>query len=140
MTASKKEHFGISDLSKEFGITARTLRHYEDEGLLKPERRGNQRLYTAGDRVRLILILRGRAVGFSIAEIKEIISLYNQPTGVEAQRKLLLEKVETRRKLLLEKMDDLKHMLGELDALEKRMKNDAPKRKGSAGKKSAKRR
>ncbi|MCB0218746.1 MAG: MerR family DNA-binding transcriptional regulator [Chrysiogenetes bacterium] len=140
MSADKKEHFGISDLSKEFGITARTLRHYEDEGLLKPERRGSQRLYTAGDRVRLILILRGRAVGFSIPEIKEIITLYNQPTGVQAQRKLLLEKVETRRKLLLEKMSDLKHMLGELDALEKRVKNDAPSRKGTNRKRAPKRR
>lgn len=138
MTASKKEHFGISDLSKEFGITARTLRHYEDEGLLKPERRGSQRLYSAGDRVRLILILRGRAVGFSIPEIKEIITLYNQPTGVQAQRKLLLEKVETRRKLLREKMSDLQHMLDEIDALEKRMKAVPPRRKNGSRKKAAK--
>jgi DNA-binding transcriptional MerR regulator len=84
--------YSISDLAKEFGVTARTLRHYEQEGLLAPERRGQVRLYTARDRARLVLILRGRRVGFTLAEIIEILDLYDQSDGhvtqlIHAKRK-----------------------------------------------------
>src|SRR5258708_13550775 len=69
--------FTIRQLTKEFGVTARTLRFYEDEGLIAPERRGQTRIYSPRDRARIILILRGRRVGFALAEIREILDLYN---------------------------------------------------------------
>jgi len=70
--------FTIRQLTKEFEVTARTLRFYEDEGLIAPERRGQTRIYSGRDRARITLILRGRRVGFSLAEIREILDLYDQ--------------------------------------------------------------
>src|SRR5258708_2761430 len=69
--------YTIRQLTKEFDVTARTLRFYEDEGLIAPERRGQTRIYASRDRARIILILRGRRVGFSLAEIREILDLYD---------------------------------------------------------------
>jgi len=70
--------FTIRQLTKEFSVTARTLRFYEDEGLIAPERRGQTRIYSVKDRARIMLILRGRRLGFSLAEIREYLDLYNQ--------------------------------------------------------------
>jgi DNA-binding transcriptional MerR regulator len=70
--------FTIRQLTKEFSVTARTLRFYEDEGLIGPERRGQTRIYSVKDRARIMLILRGRRLGFSLAEIREYLDLYNQ--------------------------------------------------------------
>jgi DNA-binding transcriptional MerR regulator len=70
--------YTIRQLTKEFGVTARTLRFYEDEGLIAPERRGQTRIYSVRDRARIILILRGRRVGFSLAEIREYLDLYDK--------------------------------------------------------------
>lgn len=69
--------FTIRQLTKEFSVTARTLRFYEDEGLIGPERRGQTRIYSVKDRARIILILRGRRLGFSLAEIREFLEMYN---------------------------------------------------------------
>jgi DNA-binding transcriptional MerR regulator len=89
--------FTIRQLTKELGVTSRTLRHYEDEGLLSPERRGQARIYHGRDRARLTLILRGRRVGFSLAEIKEILDLYNaEDQGalqLEHSRKKFVERI-----------------------------------------------
>ena len=75
-TTTINRTYTIRQLTKEFSVTARTLRFYEDEGLIAPERRGQTRIYSARDRARIILILRGRRVGFSLAEIREILDLY----------------------------------------------------------------
>jgi DNA-binding transcriptional MerR regulator len=89
--------FTIRQLTKELGVTSRTLRHYEDEGLLSPERRGQARIYHGRDRARLTLILRGRRVGFSLAEIKEILDLYNSEdqgaSQLEHSRKKFVERI-----------------------------------------------
>jgi DNA-binding transcriptional MerR regulator len=77
--------FSITDLAREFGVTSRTLRFYEDEGLLHPERRGSQRLYSRGDRARLSWILRGRSVGFSLADIRELLDMYAPGPARRAQ-------------------------------------------------------
>ena len=77
--------FTIRQLTKEFGVTARTLRFYEDEGLIAPARRGQTRIYSPRDRARIILILRGRRVGFSLAEIGQILDLYDAHDGGKAQ-------------------------------------------------------
>src|SRR5215510_14328154 len=82
--------YSIAELAREFAITARTIRFYEDEGLIKPKRQGLTRLYSAHDRVRLSWILRGKRLGFSLAEIKELLDLYQvDRTGVQQLRELL---------------------------------------------------
>ena len=82
--------YSIAELAREFAITARTIRFYEDEGLIKPRRQGLTRLYTAHDRTRLGWILRGKRLGFSLAEIKELLDLYQvDRTGVQQMRELL---------------------------------------------------
>ena len=82
--------YSIAELAREFGITARTIRFYEDEGLIKPRRQGLTRLYSAGDRTRLGWILRGKRLGFALAEIRELLDLYQvDRTGVQQLRELL---------------------------------------------------
>jgi DNA-binding transcriptional MerR regulator len=82
--------YSIAELAREFGITARTIRFYEDEGLVHPRRQGLQRLYSLGDRTRLGWILRGKRLGFSLSEIKELLDLYQvDRTGVQQLRELL---------------------------------------------------
>ena len=82
--------YSIAELAREFAITARTIRFYEDEGLIKPKRQNLTRLYSAGDRTRLGWILRGKRLGFSLAEIKELLDLYQvDRTGVQQLRELL---------------------------------------------------
>ena len=82
--------YSIAELAREFGITARTIRFYEDEGLVKPRRQGLTRLYSAGDRTRLGWILRGKRLGFALAEIRELLDLYQvDRTGVQQLRELL---------------------------------------------------
>ncbi|MGB0495131.1 MAG: MerR family transcriptional regulator [Kangiellaceae bacterium] len=113
--------FSISELSKEFGITPRSIRYYESEGLISPERQGSQRIYHRGDRIRLQLILRGKRVGFSLSEIREIINLYDSPSGEQKQTNLLYGKIEERRNTLYQQQKDIETMLLELDQLENRI-------------------
>ena len=96
--------YSIAELAREFGITARTIRFYEDEGLIKPRRQGLTRLYSTHDRVRLGWILRGKRLGFSLAEIKQLLDLYQvDRTGVQQLKELLrrsrvhIEDLERRR-------------------------------------------
>jgi|HubBroStandDraft_5_1064220.scaffolds.fasta_scaffold08143_7 DNA-binding transcriptional MerR regulator len=98
-TTTINRTYTIRQLTKEFSVTARTLRFYEDEGLIAPERRGQTRIYSVRDRARIILILRGRRVGFSLAEIREILDLYALQDGGVSQlthsRKKFAERIET---------------------------------------------
>ncbi|WP_223669114.1 MerR family transcriptional regulator [Kangiella shandongensis] len=119
MTEEKTE-YSISDLAKEFGITSRSIRHYEDEKLITPTRRGVHRIYNNRDRVRLQLILRGKRLGFSLAEIKEIIDLYGME-GEEKQTKRLLELITVRRESLNQQLKDIKYLLKEFDVLEAKL-------------------
>ena len=80
------ETYGIAELAREFGVTARTIRHYEDEGLIAPLRDGQRRVYRPRDRTRLRLILRGRRLGFALAEVREIVDLYDAAPGEIGQR------------------------------------------------------
>ena len=112
------DSLSITDLSKEFDVTTRAIRFYEDEGLLHPRRRGRQRVYSNRDRVRLKLILRGKRLGFSLSEIAEIISMYHSDTGEVAQLDYFIEKIRDRRSLLLQQKDDIEVTLAELDAIE----------------------
>jgi DNA-binding transcriptional MerR regulator len=88
--------WSITELAEEFGLTTRAVRFYEDKGLLSPERRGQTRIYHPRDRARLILIVRGKNVGLALAEIKEILSLYDQDEGCETQNRVALGKFRKR--------------------------------------------
>ena len=106
--------YTIRQLTKEFSVTARTLRFYEDEGLIAPERRGQTRIYSTRDRARIILILRGRRVGFSLAEIREILDLYGVHDGGVTQlvhsRKKFAERVDTLEKQKIDIDEALKEL------------------------------
>lgn len=115
--------FSISDLAREFQVTTRTIRFYEDEGLLTPERRGQTRVYSAGDRVRLMLILRGKRLGFSLAECREIFDLYDPEQGNRAQLNLMLDKLAQRRAALEQQLKDIRQMQKELDTAETRIRD-----------------
>ena len=104
-----KSHYSIGELCDEFQVTARALRFYEDEALIAPERRGTQRLYTDRDRARLAWILRGKRVGLSLADIKELLDLYDVGDGRETQRLKTIERCQ-------EQVDRLKHQRVDIDA------------------------
>ena len=114
------DSYSIGDLSREFGVTTRTIRFYEDQGLLSPTRNGQNRIYQARDRVRLKLILRGKRLGFSLKEINKLIALYDAPEGEAGQLRSFIEKIRARREELLVQQDDIAHVLEELDTLEGR--------------------
>jgi DNA-binding transcriptional MerR regulator len=107
-------HYSIRELTKELGITARTLRHYETEGLIAPARRGQQRLYSARDRARITLILRGRRVGFTLAEIGEILDLYDAGDGGASQLAYAQRKFAERIEMLERQKADVEESLAEL--------------------------
>jgi DNA-binding transcriptional MerR regulator len=106
--------FTIRQLTKEFGVTARTLRFYEDEGLIAPARRGQTRIYSTRDRARITLILRGRRVGFSLAEIREILDLYDLHDGGKTQILHARKKFEERVSTLERQKIDIEESLTEL--------------------------
>jgi DNA-binding transcriptional MerR regulator len=113
-----REYFTITDLTREFDVSTRTLRFYEDEGMLRPARRGRTRLYRVADRHLLRQILRGKRLGFSIAEIKEVLAIYHQPLGEVGQLNALIAKIEAKREELRQKRRDIEETLGELNAVE----------------------
>ena len=111
--------YSISELSREFEVTTRTIRFYEDEGLLRPERVGRQRVYSPGDRVRLKLILRGKRLGFSISEIGDIIQMYDSTPGESGQLTYFIDRIQQRRHTLQQQHDDIEVTLRELNQIEK---------------------
>jgi DNA-binding transcriptional MerR regulator len=114
------ETYGIGELAREFGVTARTIRFYEDLGMLTPLREGQKRVYRARDRVRLKLILRGKRLGFSLAETREMIELYDAPEGEFGQLRLFREKIAERRAELEAKRRDIAAALKDLDRADER--------------------
>lgn len=114
----------IAEVADEFDITHRTVRHYEDLGLLTPERRGTQRVYHRRDRTRLNLILRGKRLGFPLEQIRTIIDLYDAPRGRSSQLEYVLGQIDERRTDLEQRRRDLDEALDELARFEERCRAD----------------
>jgi DNA-binding transcriptional MerR regulator len=114
----------ITELAEEFGVTLRTLRHYEDLGLLSPARRGQVRVYDLRDRTRVELVLRGRRLGFSLPEIATIVNMYDEQPGEAGQLEYLLEQIEVRRVDLEQRRRDIDATLVELDRVAARCRED----------------
>ena len=114
---SESRTYAIGELASEFQVTSRTLRLYEEEGLLKPQRAGTRRIYSERNRVRLRLILRGKRLGWSLAEIKELFDLYDSSHGEEAQLELMLAKLEQRREMLEAQKRDIENALEDLERI-----------------------
>ncbi|MEO3999105.1 MerR family DNA-binding transcriptional regulator [Mesorhizobium sp. CAU 1732] len=113
-----REYYSITELTREFDISTRTLRFYEDEGLVAPVRRGRTRLFRPSDRQLIRQIMRGKRLGFSINEIREIIQMYKTPPGEVGQLKLMIKRIEEKREDLRQKRRDLEETLAELDQAE----------------------
>jgi DNA-binding transcriptional MerR regulator len=117
-----EQHFTISQLAGEFGITTRAIRFYEEKGLISPRRSGQQRLYSAADRVRLKLILRGKRLGFTLEESRDLIDMYDPRHGNVEQLQRLLQKIEDKEALLQRQLRDIAGMQRDLDEVRQRCK------------------
>ena len=115
---SAQSTYSISDLSREFDITTRSIRFYEDQNLLSPERKGQTRIYNQGDRVRLRLILRGKRLGFSLAETGKLFELYDADKSSVKQLISMMDLISQKKADLKQKLDDISAVLIELDELE----------------------
>ncbi|WP_232366317.1 MerR family transcriptional regulator [Aliidiomarina halalkaliphila] len=113
-----QDTFSIGDLSREFDITTRSIRFYEDQGLIIPERRGQTRIYKQKDRVRLKLILRGKRLGFTLAETKTLFDMYERDGSSVNQLQTMLALIEDKKAALRQQLEDIKVVLHELSAVE----------------------
>ena len=107
--------YTISELAREFGVTTRTIRFYEEKGLIHPQREGHRRLYSPADRVRIKLILRGKRIGMTLQESAEVIDLYDPGNNNTAQLRTLLTTIAERRAILMRKKQDIDDLLNGLD-------------------------
>lgn len=120
---ASQANYSISDLSKEFDITTRSIRFYEDQGLLAPTRRGQTRIYNQRDKVRLKLILRGKRLGFSLAETGRLFELYDADKSSATQLASMMELIAKKKDDLKQQLDDINAVLIELNDLEDNCQN-----------------
>jgi DNA-binding transcriptional MerR regulator len=120
--AAERTEFSISELAREFDVTPRAIRFYEDQGLLSPRRDGQRRIYTPRDRTRLKLTLRGKRLGLSLSEIRELIDMYEPGRDERPQLKRFLAVLESHKSALLQQRADLEAQLSELQAFEKKVR------------------
>ncbi|MEO7055956.1 MAG: MerR family DNA-binding transcriptional regulator [Caldimonas sp.] len=112
--AAPAAQFTIGELAREFGLTTRAIRFYEDCGLLTPERAGRNRVYTVRDRARLTLTLRGKRLGLKLAEVRELIDMYDTRRDTEPQLRRFLDVLQRHRTQLEERLGDLRSTLDEV--------------------------
>lgn len=117
--ASRDRTYTISDLAAEFALTPRAIRFYEDEGLLEPRRDGQSRVYGERERTRTKLILRGKRLGLSLVEIREILDLHDRRDGDRRQLERFLEALEARRRALAVQREDIDVLLAEIASIER---------------------
>ncbi len=117
---SDSKTFSISELAKEFDVTTRAIRFYEDKGMLSPKRKGQTRIYTPADRTKLKLILRGKRLGFTLDESRDLIEMYNPSGNNNDQLQTLLGKIRERQVYLQQQMKDLEVMMVDLQESEQR--------------------
>ncbi len=127
--------FTITELAREFGLTTRAIRLYEDQGLLCPQRVGRNRVYANRDRVRLKLTLRGKRLGLSLSEIRELLAMYDAAKGDRTQLERFLEVLQKRRHALEQQREDIEAVLGEISALEKQCRELLQKKRANPSKK-----
>jgi DNA-binding transcriptional MerR regulator len=120
MAAAGTRTYTITELAAEFDVTARAIRFYEDMGLLTPQRVGRNRVYSAGDRTRLKLTLRGKRLGLSLHEIKQLVDLYDAASGSTQQLEAFLGVLAEHRRLLEQQREDIEITLAEIDQHEQR--------------------
>jgi len=114
--------FSIGELAQEFDVTPRAIRFYEDQGLLAPRREGQRRIYTGRDRTRLKLTLRGKRLGLTLSEIRELIDMYEPGRDERPQLERFLSVLESHKASLLQQRADIEAQLAELEAFEKRVR------------------
>lgn len=129
--------YTITDLAREFGLTTRAIRFYEDQGLLHPGRAGRSRIYANRDRVRLKLTLRGKRLGLSLSEIRELLDMYDAAKGDRGQLERFLEVLQKRRSALEQQREDIEAVLGEISSFEEQCHELLQKRREASSKKSA---
>ena len=122
--------FAISDLAREFDITPRTIRFWEDQGILAPQREGNKRIFTRRDRARLKMALRGKRLGLSLAEIKDLIGMYASTEDETPQLLECLRVMEKRRLALEQQREDIEAMLAEISQFETQCQQELVRRSG----------
>jgi DNA-binding transcriptional MerR regulator len=122
--AATEPTWTIAELAEEHGVTLRTIRHYEDVGLLTPERRGTARIFYNRDRIRLALVLRGKRLGFSLDEISKIVNMYDEQPGEAGQLQYLLDQIAVRRAELEQRRSDIDQTLDDLDQVEARCRQE----------------
>ena len=120
--------FSIGELAREFDVTPRAIRFYEAEGLLAPQREGQRRIYTARDRTRLKLTLRGKRLGLTLSEIRELIDMYEPGRDERAQLERFLAVLENHKKSLVQQRADIEAQLAEIQTFEKRVHEQLRKR------------
>jgi DNA-binding transcriptional MerR regulator len=119
---TERAEFSISELAREFDVTPRAIRFYEDQGLLSPRRDGQRRIYTPRDRTRLKLTLRGKRLGLSLSEIRELIDMYEPGRDERPQLERFLAVLDSHKASLVQQRADIEAQLAELEAFEKRVK------------------
>ena len=129
MGAEERTEFSISELAREFDVTPRAIRFYETEGLLSPRRDGQRRIYTLRDRTRLKLTLRGKRLGLTLAEIRELIDMYEPGRDERPQLERFRDVLEMHRRSLLQQRADIEAQLGEIQTFEKRIGQQLKKRR-----------
>jgi DNA-binding transcriptional MerR regulator len=120
--AAERLEYSISELSREFEITPRAIRFYEDQGLLAPRRDGQRRIYTPRDRTRLKLTLRGKRLGLTLSEIRELIDMYEPGRDERPQLERFLAVLESHKASLLQQRADIEAQLAEILSFEKRIR------------------